>query len=232
MKETAPTDRSGDGLSVGSTQGASTDSERDAKRRYRMAKRVRGQIRKAQIFHRRPDGGGTLLTEPILVLHGTRRGKFEIFDQEGNPLGSAVRVQDPTSEPPGSACISQVRDRQGHLVLAIRLAARGRWLKCAPTKNGTYVVCSPDGGEIAKIGKSTKDASRTVTAGGTDAIAHLHESRAMTVSDVDGRQLAQITSNTEEWYVLNCKAPVDEPFRRLVLAASIVWDDSRPQSTS
>jgi hypothetical protein len=48
----------------------------------------------------------------------------------------------------------------------------------------------------------------------------------LTVSDADGRQVADITCKTE-WYVVNWKAPVDEPLRRLVLAASIVWDDAR-----
>jgi hypothetical protein len=243
MKETAPTGRSGDGLSVGSTQGASVDSEREAKRRYRMAKRVRRQIRKARIFDRRLDGGGTLLTEPILVLHGRPRRNlamrdFAIFDQEGNQLGSAVRMQDPTSESPGSAWISEVRDSQGRSVLTIRLAARRRWPKSVPTKTGTYAVCSPDGSAIANIGQLTKHASRTVTAGEADAIARLDKGPArldggpaMTISDAEGREVARIASN-RPWYVLDCKAPVDEPLRRLVLAASIVWDDAGPESTS
>jgi hypothetical protein len=95
------------------------DSEREAERRYRMAKRVRGQIRAAHIFDRRLDGGGTLLTEPILVLHGRRRGDLAIFDQEGNQLGTAIRVRDPTSESPEGAWISQVRDSQGRSVFAV-----------------------------------------------------------------------------------------------------------------
>jgi hypothetical protein len=108
MKETALTGYSREGLSLESTQRRSAspiDSEREAKRRYRMAKRVRRQIRAAQIFDRRLDGGGTLLTEPILVLHGRRRGDLAIFDQEGNQLGSAVRMRDSTSDSPGSAWI-------------------------------------------------------------------------------------------------------------------------------
>jgi hypothetical protein len=234
LRETAPTGRSREGLSVESFQTGriSRRGRRDAKRRHRMAKRVRRQIRKAQIFHRRQDGGGTLLTEPILVLHGPRRGKFVIFDQEGNPLGSAVRVRDTTAESPGRTWISDVRDSQGQSVLAIRLAARRRWLKCAPTKTGTYAVCSHDGSEIANIEQSTKHASRTVTAGRTDTIARLDGGHAMTISDAGGRQVAQITSNAEEWYVLNYTAAVDEPLRGVVLAASIVWDDERPESTS
>jgi hypothetical protein len=51
----------------------------------------------------------------------------------------------------------------------------------------------------------------------------------MTISDAEGRRVAHITSN-RPWYALNYKAPVDEPLRRLVLAASIVWDDAGPES--
>src|ERR1700681_4006237 len=51
----------------------------------------------------------------------------------------------------------------------------------------------------------------------------------MTVSDADGRQIAHITSPGAEWHVVDCKAPVDEPLRSVVLAASIVWDDTKPR---
>lgn len=232
LRETAPGGYSHEGLLQESTQRKSASarhSEREAERRYRMAKRVRAQIRAAQIFDRRLDGGGTLLTEPILVLHGRPRGDLAIFDQEGNQLGSAVRVQDPASESRGKAWISQVRDSQGRSVLAVRLAARRRWPKSAPTKNGTYAVCSPDGTELAYIGQWTKRSPRTVTVGG-DPLAHLDEGPSLTVTDADGRQVAEITCKTE-WYVLNCKAPVDEPLRSLVVAASIMWDDSRIESS-
>jgi len=203
-------------------------SERDAKRRYRMAKRVRGQIRNAQIFDRRLDGGATLLTEPILVLHGRQRGELTIFDQEGNRLGCAVRMRDPESAE--SALISQVRDSQGQSVLAIRLPARRRWLKALPVKTGTYVVRSSDGREIATIGQLTKGSLRTVTSG-ADPFACLDQGHSLTVSDADGREVADITCNGE-WYVVNCKAPVDEPMRRLMLAATITWDDARTESRS
>jgi hypothetical protein len=232
MREMAPTGYSREGLFLESPQrrrASPIDSEREAKRRYRMAKRVRGQIREAQIFDRRLDGGGTLLTEPILVLHGRRRGDLAIFDQEGNQLGSAVRMQDPTAESPGSAWTSRVRDSQGRSVLAVRLAARRRWPKSAPSKTGTYAVCSPDGRELANIGQLTKRSSRIVTVG-SDSLARLDEGDSLTVSDADGRQVADITCKTE-WYVVNCKVPLDEPLRSLVLAASIVWNDSRIDSS-
>jgi hypothetical protein len=232
IRETTPDGYFRDGLSLESTprkSASAINSEREAERRYRMAKRVRGQIRAAHIFDRRLDGGGTLLTEPILVLHGRRRGDLAIFDQEGNQLGAAIRVRDPMSESPGSAWISQVRDSQGLPVLVVRLAARRRWPKSAPSKNGTYAVCSPNGREIAHVGQWTKRFPRPVTVGG-DPLAYLDEGDSLTVSDADGRQIADITCKTE-WYVVNCKAPVDEPLRSFVLAASIVWDDSRIESS-
>jgi hypothetical protein len=231
IREMTPNGYFRDGLSLESTprkSASAINSEREAERRYRMAKRVRGQIRAAHIFDRRLDGGGTLLTESILVLHGRRRGDLAIFDQEGNQLGAAIRVRDPTSESPGSAWISQVRDIQGLPVLAVRLAARRRWPKSAPSKNGTYAVCSPNGWEIAHVGQLTKRSSCTVTVD-SDPLAYLDEGPSLTVTDADGRQVAEITCKTE-WYVVNCKAPVDEPLRSLVVAASIMWDDSRIES--
>jgi hypothetical protein len=203
-------------------------SERETKRRYRMAKRVRRQIRAAQIFDRRRDGGGTLLTEPILVLYTRCRGSLAIFDQEGNRIGSAVRRRDPRAESPGSVLISDVRDSQGQTVLAIHLAERRRrWPKSLPNRTGTYSVCSSDGRELVNIGQPAELASRTVTAG-TDVIARLGPEKGQTIDigDADERQVAQITTK-EGWYVVNCKAPVDEPLRSLVLAAGIVWADLR-----
>jgi hypothetical protein len=205
-------------------------TEREAQRRYRMAKRVRRQLREARIFERRLDGGGTLLTEPILVLRGPRRGDFAIFDQEGNPLGSAVRVRDLTSEASANSWISEVRDSQGRPVLAIRLAARRRWPKSVPSKRGTYEICSPNGTKIAHVGQLTKRSSRVVTAGG-DPVACLDEEDGMTISDADGRRVARITAKPG-WYVVHCTAPVDEPLRSLLLAASIVWDDTRPENAA
>jgi hypothetical protein len=232
MRETAPGGYSREDLSLEPARRKSAsaiDSEHEAERRYRMAKRVRGQIRAAQIFDRRLDGGGTLLTEPILVLHGRRRGDLAIFDQEGNQLGAAIRVQDPTSESPGSAWISQVRDSQGRSVLAVRLAARRRWPKNAQTRNGTYAVCSPDGSELARVGQLTKRSPCTVTVGG-NPLAYLDEGHSLTISDAEGRRVADITCKPQ-WYVVNFRAPVDEPLRSVVVATSIMWDDSRVESS-
>jgi hypothetical protein len=75
----------------------------------------------------------------------------------------------------------------------------------------------------------TKRSSLTVTVE-SDPLAYLDEGDSLTVSDADGQHIADITCKAE-WYVVNCKAPVDEPLRSLVLAASIVWDDSRIESS-
>jgi hypothetical protein len=233
MREMLPGGTPPAGLSAEPPQGKSVSpraTEREAQRRYRMAKRVRRQLRGARIFERRLDGGGTLLTEPILVLHGRRRGELAIFDQEGNPLGSAVRVRDLTSEASASSWISEVRDSQGRPVLSIRLAARRRWPKSVPSKTGTYEICSPNGTKITHVVQLTKHSSRVVTAGG-DPVACLDEGDGMTISDADGRQVARITAKPG-WYVVNCTAPVDEPLRSLLLAACIVWDDTRPESAA
>jgi hypothetical protein len=216
------------GLSFGRPRGRSASGpgrELDGERRYGMAKRVRHQLREAQIYERRLDGGGTLLTEPILVLHGRRREAHAIFDQEGNPLGSAVRVTDPTAERRGNDRICEVRDNEGQSVLAIRLAARRRWLKRLPTKTGTYAICSPAGAEIATVGRSG-----TVTAG-DEPVAHLDEGDRMVISDADGREIAHVIATAERSYVVRYTAPLDEPLRRVVLATAIVWDDTRTDNS-
>jgi hypothetical protein len=192
-------------------------------RQYATAKRVRQELREARVYERRLDGGGTLLTEPILVLHREHRAGFAIFDQEGNPLGLAIRVPGLISGRSGSAAISEVRDTVGKPVLTIRMTVRRRWRKHPPGKTGTYAICSPDGTRIANI------ASSGAVTTGDDRVAHLDVSRRVTIDDADGRQIAHITRSAG-WYVVQYTAAVDEPLRSLVLATSIVWDDKRPES--
>lgn len=73
-------------------------AERLAKRRDRAADRrewqgesAREAVRAARIAEHQPGGGGTLLTEPILVCVGADvKGpvSFDVFDQDGTWLGS------------------------------------------------------------------------------------------------------------------------------------------------
>jgi hypothetical protein len=62
---------------------------------YATAKRVRQELREARVYERRLDGGGTLLTEPILVLHRERRAGLAIFDQGGQ----SARFSHPRARP-------------------------------------------------------------------------------------------------------------------------------------
>jgi hypothetical protein len=211
-------------------------SARREKHRSSMAQQVRSQIREARIYERRGDGNGTLLSEPILVVHRSRDRTLYVFDQEGNEMGRVVRVLHSASKAEGSVWIAELRDTHGHTVLALRLAPRRRRLKHAPVATGSYAICSADGKHLATIGPpeiADKRSCRTATAGG-QLLAHIEEESKlnMTVADADRGKIADIGSPVgfsaqSGWYVVNRTDAVEQPLSGVILAACIVWDDTR-----
>lgn len=61
------------------------------RRDTRNADEVAKLLSKAKI-DRRGGGGGTLMTKPVVVVHGKHRRDFDLLDQDGDRLGFAVRV--------------------------------------------------------------------------------------------------------------------------------------------
>lgn len=250
LKEALPGDvdpTDGDGRM--SQRASRRKNERRAKRRYSRAEQVRSQIRATQIYERRRDGDGTLLGEPILVLNRSRRGVLGVFDQEGNELGSVVRVLDGTSKSEGGVWTAEIRDIRGETVLAVRLAPRRRrrWRKDTPIETGVYGICSADGKHLATIGPSKTSDKRThraVTAADSlSLLAHIDEQTARwtvatrwTVADAERRKIGEIVcpsgiDSQPGWYVATRNGAVGRPLSSVILAACVVWDDTRTDSS-
>jgi hypothetical protein len=236
LKEVPPNGSKIGDRECGTRRGARRrSSERRERDRYAIAKQVRLQLREAQIHERRRDGNGTLLSEPILVLHTTRDRTLDVFDQEGNELGRIIRVLHRTSKAEGDVWMAQVHDTHSQIVFTVRLAPRRRRPKREAVKTGSYAICSADGKPVATIGPPTtsdKRSTRQVTVG-RQLLAHIEEYSKfrLTVADTTRRKIAEMSrpsgvNSQSGWYVINRTGAVDEPLRGLVIAAGIVWDDT------
>jgi hypothetical protein len=214
----------------------------------KIAKQVRKQVRLAGIHERRPGGHGTLLTEPILVFRGEPRADFEIFDQDGNPVGSAVRTRGSESLEGNAGPDRGLRGEAERLYGPWRCELRNPGGECvvavtsAGAQGNTYGVSAPDGTKMANLGERRwrfSHTSRPITATATVLgylklpcfpASFLWNDRGR-VEDGEGRGIARITSGSGGGqHVVEIDDPVVEPLRSVAIAAVIVRDDTIPES--
>jgi hypothetical protein len=110
---------------------------------------------------RRSGGGGTLMTEPIVVVHGEHLGYFKLFDQDGSQLGSAVPVGRTRASASRALRTHQFRDAHDRCVFNLQdVGPRlGGWL----TK-WAYEISAPGGSgmiSVKRVHRSTANASIT-----------------------------------------------------------------------
>jgi hypothetical protein len=229
--------------------------EEITKRRRRRATRVARYLRKAGIRELRRGGAGTLLTEPILVFVGARiqaRAEFDVFDQNANPVGSAVELDLEHLEHPYSWRY-ELRDLDGRTVVSCRVSEcetprtissrlpvwLGARLAIGHPRQRAYAVSGgPDGANIATVGATTRSDSwprsytRPITAGGLP-LGRLrwrrptHGGPRLHVEDDEGHQVAYIASynpaeSGESAYVVELEEPTAGPLRDIALLASVL----------
>jgi hypothetical protein len=154
--------------------------------------------------HSRQAGGGTLFTEPVLVVNQKARlietaHEFAIFDQHGRPLGTvveagrsllwkAVRTLTPYDRNPKYRF--EIRDIGGSVVLKLAGAAK--------TRPSDFVVTRADGTPIGEMTRErlTARAGFAFSANGrrvggiTVADGHAWE---FSITDEPGTEVARIT---------------------------------------
>lgn len=195
-------------------------------------------------------GGGTLFTEPVLVVNQKAKlieltNEYKVMDQHGNQLGSVVEVGQSTLRKVVRFISDwdqyfthrlEIRDAQGQPVLQLTRPAK--------IFKSRVIVARPDGellGELVQQNVFGK-ISFAINAGGIQIGAIKGENwRAWNFAVVDqaGTEVARITKTweglaktmftTADNYVLQIHHQLPEPLRSLVVATALTVDTALKQ---
>jgi hypothetical protein len=111
---------------------------------------------------RRSGGGGTLITEPIVVVHGEHLGYFKLFDQDGSQLGSAVPVG--RTRASASRALRTHEFRDAHDRWVFNLQDVGPRLRSPGLTKWAYEISAPGGSGtigVKRVRRLTETASIT-----------------------------------------------------------------------
>ncbi|AJT62635.1 phospholipid scramblase-related protein [Streptomyces chattanoogensis] len=195
-------------------------------------------------------GGGTLFTEPVLVVNQKARlievtNEYGVFDQHGNSLGTVVQV----GQSAAKKVLRVVSGLDQHMThkLEIRDAdGQPQLVLTRPAKilRSKVLVARPDGqpvGEIVQqnaIGKI--NFSMTANGQGIGAIkAENWRAWNFAIADHTDTEVARITKTweglartmftTADNYVLQVHRPLPDPLLSLVVAAALTVDTALKQ---
>ena len=195
-------------------------------------------------------GGGTLFTEPILVVNQKAKiielvSEFAVSDQNGNRIGSVAEVGQSTAKKIARFVSSldqfmthryEIRDAKEQPVLVL---TRPRKIV-----KSSFVITRPDGTEVGQVKQNNVFGKIKfgLEAGGTTLGSLNAENwRAwnFNVQDADGNEIARITKKweglakavftTADNYVLEIKAPLTDPLLSLVVATALCVDTALKQ---
>jgi uncharacterized protein YxjI len=214
------------------------------------AEQVQQQVQQRAGLTGVAQGGGTLFTEPILVVNQKAKlieinNEYAIFNQSGQQVG-AVREVAQSSAKKAMRLLSsmdqymthklQVVDLQGNVVLALTRPAK--------VVKSKIVVQDGAGRELGAI--IQRNAIGKIRFGLESAGQELGEIRAenwrawnFSIVDASGTEVARITKTfaglaaaaftTADNYVVQIEAPMGEPFHHLVIAAAVSVDTALKQ---
>lgn len=195
-------------------------------------------------------GGGTLFTEPILVVNQKTKiielaNEYTVFDANGNRLGGVRQVGQSTTKKLLRALTSvdqflthrlEVTDAAGTPVLAVTRPAK--------ILKSTVIVENTNGGELGRIIQENavgKIRFRMESGGAAVGMLRAENWRAWNFSITDGsdQEVARITKTfegvartlftTADHFVVQIHRPLVEPLRSLVIAAALCVDTALKQ---
>ncbi len=214
------------------------------------AEKVRDQVQRQAGLDPVSGGGGTLLTEPVLVVNQKAKiveltNEYDVFAQNGTMLGSVSEVGQSTLKKAARLVTSldqfmthtyEIRDASG--VCLMRLTRPRKIMK------SKFQVEAADGSPIGEVGqkKVFGKIRFALTAGGHDVGSLNAENwRAwnFSVQDASGTEVARVTKTweglaktvftTADNYVVQIHRPLDDPLRALVVASALCIDTALKQ---
>jgi uncharacterized protein YxjI len=195
-------------------------------------------------------GGGTLFTEPVLVVNQKAKiievtNQYAVFDQHGRQLGSVNQVGQSTAKKVMRVLTSldqfmthrlEVRDHGGQLQLSLTRPAK--------VFKSTVVVSDPSGGEIGRIVQENmigKIHFGLEANGQRVGAIHAENWRAWNfrIEDHTGTEVARITKTweglartmftTADNYVVQFRHQLPAPLLQLVVASALSVDTALKQ---
>jgi uncharacterized protein YxjI len=216
------------------------------------SERVQDQVQRQAGLGNVAGGGGTLFTEPILVVNQKAKiielaNEYVVCDQNGNRIGSVAEVGQSTAKKIARFVSSldqfmthryEIRDAGEQPVLVL---TRPRKIM-----KSSFVVTRPDGTEVGQVKQSNMlgKIKFALEAGGSRVGSLNAENwRAwnFSVQDASGNEVARITKTweglaktiftTADNYVLEIKAPLQDPLLSLVVATALCVDTALKQDS-
>ena len=199
-----------------------------------------------------PRGGGTLFTEPILVVNQKAKiielvNEYVVSDQNGNRIGSVAEVGQSTVKKI-ARFVSSLDQFMTHRYEIRDAAEQPVLVLTRPRKivKSNFVVSRPDGTEVGQVNQSNvfgKIKFALVAGGARVGSLNAENWRAWNFSILDAseNEVARITKTweglaktiftTADNYVLEIKAPLQDPLLSLVVATALCVDTALKQDS-
>jgi uncharacterized protein YxjI len=214
------------------------------------AERVKDQVRRQAGLDHVEGGGGTLFTEPILVVNQKPKiiemvNEYLVYDQHGNKIGSVAEVGQNMVKIAARFVSSvdqffthkyEIRDADENCVMVM--------VRPRKIMKSSFVVSKPDGTEIGKVKQRNMlgKIKFLLSADGKDVGSINAENwRAWNFHVKDGkdREVARVTKTweglgttlftTADNFVLEIKEPLEDPLLSLVVATTLCIDTALKQ---
>jgi uncharacterized protein YxjI len=212
--------------------------------------RVKDQVRRQAGLEHVEGGGGTLLTEPILVVNQKPKiiemvNEYLVYDQHGNKIGSVAEVGQSMVKIAARFVSSvdqffthkyEIRDADENCVMVM--------VRPRKIMKSSFVVSKPDGTEIGKVKQRNMlgKIKFLLSADGKDVGSINAENwRAWNfhVKDAKDNEVARVTKTWEglgttlftsaDNFVLEIKEPLRDPLLSLVVATTLCIDTALKQ---
>ena len=212
--------------------------------------RVKDQVQRQAGLGHTEGGGGTLFTEPILVVNQKAKvielvNEYLVFDQHGTKVGAVAQVEQSTAKMVARFVSSldqflthkyEIRDADENPVLVM--------VRPRKIMKSSFVVTKPDGTEVGKVKQSNMlgKIRFKLTAGDKDIGSINAENwRAWNfhVKNAEGTEVARVAKTweglgktlftTADNFVLEIKEPIEDPLLSLVVATSLCIDTALKQ---
>ena len=226
-----------------------SDEQREQKARDRVQRQVNEQ---AGVGEAAFQGGGTLLTEPILVVNQKTKlieltNEYQVMDREGAKLGAIREVGQSAAKKVIRALTKfdqflthryEIVDGSGALLLTMTRPAK--------VFKSTMVVTDAAGAEIGRIVQENmigKIHFRLEAGGAPVGSINAENWRAwnFNIKDAGGQEIARITKTfegiartlftTADFYVVHLHRQLTDPLRQLVVAAAVSIDTALKQDS-
>src|SRR4051794_41113383 len=217
------------------------------------AEHIQGGLQRAGVQAGAVQGGGTLLTEPILIVAQKAKlieinSEYAILDQHGTQIG-AVREVGQSSTKKVLRAVTRFDQYMTHKLQVVDAGGNVLLQLTRPAKfiKSKIVVQDGSGTEIGQIVQENMIGKiRFGLAVGDQTIGSINAEnwRAwdFNIQDAGGVEVARITKTyaglaravltTADNYVVQMHRPLEEPLRSLVLAAAVSVDTALKQDAS